>query len=352
MDWQTFWQNLRNQALDAQQGDSLLEQLASFDQPLDAFWYPGSGDDLTPLMLDVPNNPAGRRLLRLNGKPQSNPVLFWMNDYSEDYQHFPGDDLLGRHWKSCYPELWEEYQARAVFGRQRERYRLNQDIVITLFTVTVYNQDQGAHDRDAGGERRMRVDRPSGEHHLHRKRLAAGPDEPRRASRAGNHAEVHLGLPEQGVRSGNDEIARERELAPAAQRVSAHGGDQRLRKRPDRAPVPCPLVRQHLDRAERRHLADVRPRREVLGTAGDHDGARARIVGRRRELRGDLRERTRAQGVARRRAVDRQQQHAPRGPRDPDVLMGARSRGTRCVVARHRGIVARTVRRRDGVTCA
>ncbi len=152
MDWQTFWQNLRNQALDAQQGDSLLEQLASFDQPLDAFWYPGSGDDLTPLMLDVPNNPAGRRLLRLNGKPQSNPVLFWMNDYSEDYQHFPGDDLLGRHWKSCYPELWEEYQARAVFGRQRERYRLNQDIVITLFTVTVYNQDQGAHDRDAGGD--------------------------------------------------------------------------------------------------------------------------------------------------------------------------------------------------------
>jgi hypothetical protein len=47
------------------------------------YWYPGSGHDLVPLVLDMPRNPTGRRLFPHLGSHQAKPLLLWMNDYND-----------------------------------------------------------------------------------------------------------------------------------------------------------------------------------------------------------------------------------------------------------------------------
>ena len=152
MNWQDFLRQLQTQPIDPNQGDVLLTKLASLPKAPDIYWYPGSGDDLTPLLLDVPNNPTGRRLCRMNDNTDQNPVLLWMNDYSEFYQKYPDDTVLGKKLESCYPEIWQDYNATFTLGHHRERYPVNDEITITLFTVIVQNQDQGEHTRGAEGD--------------------------------------------------------------------------------------------------------------------------------------------------------------------------------------------------------
>jgi hypothetical protein len=71
-------------------------------------------------------------------------------------------------------------------------------------------------------------ERAAGEDELHRARLADEAREPLRAAPARDHAQRDLGLPEHRRRRGEHDVARERELAPAAERVAGHGRDERL----------------------------------------------------------------------------------------------------------------------------
>jgi hypothetical protein len=71
-------------------------------------------------------------------------------------------------------------------------------------------------------------ERAAGEDELHRARLADEAREPLRAAPARDHAQRDLGLPEHGARRGEHDVARERELAPAAERVARYGRDERL----------------------------------------------------------------------------------------------------------------------------
>ena len=118
----------------------------------DICWYPGSGTDLVPLLLDVPVNPTGRRLLRMDHLQEEEPLLYWMNDYGETLGQFPEDDLLGKEFVPKYDELWKEHKATATVGSAKECYRFGSNGKLTLFTVTVRNRNQGAHTRPESGD--------------------------------------------------------------------------------------------------------------------------------------------------------------------------------------------------------
>ncbi len=62
------WQNL---------SDKLIK-----DNPA-VYWYPGAGLDLTPLALDLPDNPTGERLFPLSGQEQKRGIILWLNDYAD-----------------------------------------------------------------------------------------------------------------------------------------------------------------------------------------------------------------------------------------------------------------------------
>jgi hypothetical protein len=76
---------------------------------------------------------------------------------------------------------------------------------------------------------------------LLRARHAEHPGEPREPARGGNEPELDLGEPERRPRTDDTEIARERELEPAADRGPLHGGDRHEwsgRERLERALAP------------------------------------------------------------------------------------------------------------------
>ena len=73
---------------------------------------------------------------------------------------------------------------------------------------------------------------------LARARVAHAAREALRAAEAGDDAEVHLGLAELRLVARVDEVARERELAPAAEREAVDGGDDgEVRSPRARAPM-------------------------------------------------------------------------------------------------------------------
>lgn len=150
MNWTNFMNNLQPDT--SNQGRILLDRLSIFQSAPDIFWYPGSGQDLVPLLLDVPNNPTHRRLCRIDQKSQEKPFLYWMNDCSKILNDFPGDSLLGQELVPEYSELWEEYNATVSIGKSRERYLFKGNITITLFTANVKNQEQGIHNREKTGD--------------------------------------------------------------------------------------------------------------------------------------------------------------------------------------------------------
>lgn len=151
MDWKNFLSKLQPET--EHQGDTLLKKLSAFQTSPDIFWYPGSGQDLVPLLLDVPNNPTHRRLYRVNQEPEEKPLLYWMNDHSKSLSHFPEDGSLGKELAPQYSGLWKEYNATVSISKNREHYRFDENIMITLFAANVSNREQGVHTRrDTGDE--------------------------------------------------------------------------------------------------------------------------------------------------------------------------------------------------------
>ena len=130
----------------------ILSILKSVDSDLEIYWYPGSGDDVTPLLFDVPNNPTGRRLLRKNNDgSEQPPILLWMNDCADSLVNFPSDSQLNREVDSQYSELWNLYQASGLFGSYKEIYSLG-DCGFTLFSVNIKNAGHGPHSRPHQGD--------------------------------------------------------------------------------------------------------------------------------------------------------------------------------------------------------
>jgi len=162
MDWTNFLSNLK--PVNNHQGRILLDRISNFPTASDMlklpccptapdiFWYPGSGKDMVPLLLDVPNNPTNRRLYRINQKSEEKPLLFWMNDYCESLKDFPDDSLLGQELVPEYRKLWEEYGGTISIGKNKESYLFDDNITITLFTANVRNKSEGIHSREETGD--------------------------------------------------------------------------------------------------------------------------------------------------------------------------------------------------------
>ncbi len=150
MNWNDFLNGLKPK--NEHQESVLLEKLKNFPSSPDIFWYPGSGKDMVPLLLDVPNNPTHRRLYRINQSPKEKPFLYWMNDYCENLNDFPEDHLLGQKLVPEYNDLWEENASTVVIGKNKEQYRFDNNITITLFTACVKNQIEGKHSRGETGD--------------------------------------------------------------------------------------------------------------------------------------------------------------------------------------------------------
>lgn len=166
--WQEFIAGLVPIYQDARH--SLKDLLESLTVSPSVYWYPGSGDDFRPLVLDVPNNAVGRRLFRTTCPDlHKDPVVFWMNDYSNYYADFPRYETQSS--ETPYPNRWlseerkarEEHQWDQWFGWGRyesklaiaervERYVFRERLPVTLFTVNVKNRDQREHDRPEGGD--------------------------------------------------------------------------------------------------------------------------------------------------------------------------------------------------------
>src|SRR5262249_43767079 len=129
------------------------------------------------------------------------------------------------------------------------------------------------HDADA--KRLVGVDGSTGEDELLRDPEAADAREPLRPAPPRDDPEVHLGLTELRVRRRITDVARERELAAAAEREAVHGRDRRLRHRLEEAPdlVAERTPGRRLLDAETAHVLDVRAGDEcaVAGSREDED---------------------------------------------------------------------------------
>ena len=151
----SLWQRILDGLVptDHAQVNSLLDVLRSLGQAPEVFWYPASARDLVPLLLDVPDNPTGKRLLRLNATFNGTPRILWMNDLGDDYVNFPESDLLGCQFDTqCYAPIWDEYRAKAWFGPSKESYVFNDCVPVTLFTVRVENASDSSHPRGKDGD--------------------------------------------------------------------------------------------------------------------------------------------------------------------------------------------------------
>lgn len=146
------------------QSTELKDQLARFTKKPAIYWYPGSGMDFKPLILDTPNNPTGRRLFRLSDPDHSaDPILFWMNDHGSylatepqsktvkaDFSWSDDDDYLFSENRQY--ERWGKYGASLDIAQRREDYLFRNVTPVTLFTVTVRNENQESKNRPAAGD--------------------------------------------------------------------------------------------------------------------------------------------------------------------------------------------------------
>lgn len=110
----------------------LRNRLAAMKAAPMIYWYPGCGTDLSPLILDVPNNPTGQRLYRINAAAadQSAPIVLWMNDYSAHQDGFPRPGPIAVHyshgmgvfrWEYSVDDKWRgwnRYETRSEVKRQ------------------------------------------------------------------------------------------------------------------------------------------------------------------------------------------------------------------------------------------
>jgi hypothetical protein len=118
----------------------LLDQLRNLNPEI--YWYPGSGKDYTPLMLDAPNNPTGRRLFR-NNASDDHPLLLWMTDINGM------DPRYGLGYQSV-EELYSS--AASVHPKIKIEQYMCGDIYVLLFAAHVRNSNQGKYSRPADGD--------------------------------------------------------------------------------------------------------------------------------------------------------------------------------------------------------
>ena len=115
---------------------------------------------------------------------------------------------------------------------------------------------------------------------------ASGADEARQAlgaARAGDDADVYLGLAEVRRRRGHPQRARQRELAATAPRLAVDGGHHRLRQRLDEPQGAGPAARVALGRLAGGQLGEV-----VEVGVGDEVPGRRRSAPRSRPRRGQV----------------------------------------------------------------
>src|SRR5579875_2741149 len=140
---------------------------------------------------------------------------------------------------------------------------------------------------DVGARRHPPVDQPEplrlveadpapGEHEVGGPAGAEPPQRKLGAAAAGHQPDRHLGQAEDRGLAGHDQVAAQRELAPAAERVAAHRGDGRLRQRQHRAERGA----EHLPVAQQVRVGHPGPLLEVRAGAerpvprgGQHRGA-------------------------------------------------------------------------------
>jgi hypothetical protein len=120
------------------------------------YWYPGSGNDLTPLVLDAPNNPTGQRLFPVAGPQQKRPIILWMNDYAPDHGSFPAGY---RGPADCNHEVWQRLGAMVALAGQPTELTvpppdgcLGKPIAMRFFRATLTNDDIGTRERPAEGD--------------------------------------------------------------------------------------------------------------------------------------------------------------------------------------------------------
>ena len=107
----------------------------------------------------------------------------------------------------------------------------------SIASVSIYVWGHPVHEPES--QRLLGVDSPAGEHELHRALLADDARQTLRAAAAGDDPERDLGLAELGRLGGDDHVAQQRQLAPAAEREPRDGRDQR------RAAIGDPLPERH-----------------------------------------------------------------------------------------------------------
>ena len=105
------------------------------------------------------------------------------------------------------------------------------------------------------------------------KRLADCPGQALGATGAGQDAEVDLRLAELRGFRRDDDVARHRELAAAAEAIARDGRDERRAQRANRVPAVDAAALVQIDRRRRRELADVGTGREHSLAAAEHDAA-------------------------------------------------------------------------------
>lgn len=162
LDWRTFVEGLVPAA--ARQESELKNCLRQITSKPAIYWYPGSGLDFKPLILDAPNNPTGRRMFRLNEPDFStDPILFWMNDHGPNWLNELQPKTFRAHY--CWPinrdepegddehyDKWGRYGATLSVASKREDYLFNGFVPITLFTVNIQNNGQSAKTRPISGD--------------------------------------------------------------------------------------------------------------------------------------------------------------------------------------------------------
>ncbi len=146
------------------QSSELKDCLSRFGKKPSIYWYPGSAMDLKPLILDAPDNPTGRRLFRLNEPNyEADPIIFWMNDHGSHLVGAPETRSFKASYSwprnSDYPigedehyDGWGKYETDVSVAEKREDYLFGDSIPVTLFTVTVRNENQNSKTRPKGGD--------------------------------------------------------------------------------------------------------------------------------------------------------------------------------------------------------
>ncbi len=129
----------------------------------------------------------------------------------------------------------------------------------------------------AGALRFRRIHHSPGQAQIHRLGFSHRARQPLGSADAGNGAEGDFRLAEFRGVGGDDDVAHHRQLAAAAERIAADGGDGRLAAAGHAVAADGEeIAGEHVDEAFRLHFLDIGARGERLFAAGEQDTADCR----------------------------------------------------------------------------